>query len=480
MRRLRTTCFVMFLLAGLAPIAAAQIPSVWREQQLAAMNKSDAIMKRAHDRKDLLAQYQVMRRAYASDGRPAFRAIFGQYLSWYQSFLGDYKDAELGFSIEQKALADDAPSPLAQPGWHAVPALDYIPQLAKNYRVVFLNEAHNIALTRTLTVRLLKPLREEGFNVLAVETLYPNDIDALNKRGYPIAASGFYTREPIYAEMVRTALKLGYRVVAYEADPNHTGDAREAQQAENLRKILEADPNARIVVNAGYAHIQKTGKFLGAESMAEHFMKDSGITPLSIEQTILIPHQDRLMNHPDYDPIVESLHPTQPMVFIDKNARPWSLRPGYDASVIFPQEHFAYDRPTWLELWGARVPFTVSGNVCQRHWPCMVAARYADEGDDAIPADRMVLDPVPLTTINDIKITQGDYSIPIGQLYLRPDHRYRLTISDERGARIGNQIITIKTPDQSLTGNSQPTPDAAPCRVAVGRSASGSTACRNP
>ena len=480
MRRLRTTCFVMFLLAGLAPIAAAQIPSVWREQQLAAMNKSDAIMKRAHDRKDLLAQYQVMRRAYASDGRPAFRAIFGQYLSWYQSFLGDYKDAELGFSIEQKALADDAPSPLAQPGWHAVPALDYIPQLAKNYRVVFLNEAHNIALTRTLTVRLLKPLREEGFNVLAVETLYPNDIDALNKRGYPIAASGFYTREPVYAEMVRTALKLGYRVVAYEADPNHTGDAREAQQAENLRKILKADPNARIVVNAGYAHIQKTGKFLGAESMAEHFMKDSGITPLSIEQTILIPHQDRLMNHPDYDPIVESLHPTQPMVFIDKNARPWSLRPGYDASVIFPQEHFAYDRPTWLELWGARVPFTVSGNVCQRHWPCMVAARYADEGDDAIPADRMVLDPVPLTTINDIKITQGDYSIPIGQLYLRPDHRYRLTISDERGARIGNQIITIKTSGQSLTDNSQPPADVGSCRVAIGRSASGSTACKNP
>ena len=460
MKRLRTLCLATLLLAGFAPAAVAQVPSIWREQQIEAMDKSDAIMKRAHDRKDLLAQYQVMRRAYASDGRPAFRAIFGQYLSWYQSFIGDYKDAELGFSIEQKALADDAPSPLAQPGWHAVPALDYLPQLAKNYRVVFLNEAHNIALTRTLTVRLLKPLREQGFNVFAVETLYPSDVAALNKRGYPIAASGFYTREPVYAEMVRTALKLGYKVVAYEADPDHTGDAREAQQAENLWKILKADPNARIVVNAGYAHIQKTGKFLGAESMAEHFMKDSGITPLSIEQTILIPHQDRGMNHPDYDPIVDSLHPAQPMVFIDKNAKPWSLRPGYDASVIFPQEHFVYDRPTWLELWGARVPFTVSGNLCQRHWPCMVAARYADEGDDAIPADRMVLDPVPLTTINDIKITQGDYSIPIGQLYLRPGQRYRLTITDERGARIGSQTITVSTPGQSLSaivpGSSNP------------------------
>ena len=464
MKRLRTICLVMLLLAALAPVASAQIPSVWREQQIEAMNQSDAIMKRAHDQKDLLAQYQVLRRAYASDGRPAFRAIFGQYLSWYQSFIGDYKDAELGFSIQQKPLADDATSPLQQPGWHAVPALDYIPQLAKNHRVVFLNEAHNIALTRTLTVRLLKPLREEGFNVFAVETLYRTDIDALNKRGYPIAASGFYTREPVYAEMVRTALKLGYKVVAYEADPDHTGNAREAQQAENLWKILKADPNARIVVNAGYAHIQKTGQFLGAQSMAEHFMKDSGITPLSVEQTILIPHIDRSMNHPDYDPIVQALHPTQPMVFINKDAKPWSLRPGYDVGVIFPEEHFVYNRPTWLELWGARVPITISGNFCQRNWPCMVAARYADEGDDAIPADRMVLDPVSLTTIDDIKITQGDYSIPIGQLYLRPDHRYKLNITGERGQRIGSQMITVK-PAQSTAGLSPPPGTSTGCAI---------------
>ena len=480
MKNLRTICFVMLLLAGLASTASAQIPSVWRDQQIEAMNKSDAIMKRAHDRKDLLAQYQVLRRAYASDGKPAFRAIFGQYLSWYQSFIGDYKDAELGFSIEQKPLADDNPSPLTQPGWHAVPALDYIPQLAKNYRVVFLNEAHNIALTRTLTVRLLKPLREEGFNVFAVETLYPNDIAALNKRGYPIATSGFYTREPIYAEMVRTALKLGYRVVAYEADADHTGDAREAQQAENLWKILKADPNAKIVVNAGYAHIQKAGQFLGADSMAEHFVKDSGITPLSIEQTILIPHQDSGMDHPDYRPIVDSLHSAQPMIFINKDAKPWSVRPGYDASVISPEEHFMSDRPTWLGLWGARVPFSVDGNVCQRHWPCMVAARYADEGDDAIPADRMVLDPIPLTTINDIKITQGDYSIPTGQLYLRPGQRYRLTITDERGQRIGSQVITVNAPNESLTSLPQEPSTSQTCNHGVaGQSTLGIKPCQS-
>lgn len=163
MQRLCTICLVALLLTGFGGRIIAQTPLQWRDEQLAAMNHSSAIMKRANQRKNLLAQYQVMRHAYASDGQRAFRAIFGQYLSWYQTFIGDYKDAELAFSIQQKAQRNDAPSPLTQPGWHSVPAISYIPKLARQHRVVFLNESHNIALTRTLTVGLLKPLRKEGF-----------------------------------------------------------------------------------------------------------------------------------------------------------------------------------------------------------------------------------------------------------------------------------------------------------------------------
>lgn len=457
-------CATLLLLGACLHPATAQLPATWRQQQIEAMNKSDAIMKRAHGRADLLGQYQVMRHAYAADGHPAFRAIFGQYMSWYQSFLGDYEDAERAFSIEQKPLVDDNPSPLTQPGWHPLPALTYIPQLAKGYRAVFLNEAHNIALTRTLTVRLLKPLHDEGFNVFAVETLYAADIAALNQRGYVTAKSGFYTREPIYAEMVRTALRLGYKVVAYEADSDHTGDAREAQQAKTLWNILKADPNAKIVVNAGYAHIQKEGKFLGARSMAEHFMSDSGVTPLSVEQTILIPHLDRGMDHPDYAAIISALHPRQPIVFVGKAGKPWSLRPGYDVSVIFPEENFRHGRPDWAGLWGARVPFPVTGNLCKHRYPCMVAARYVGDGEDAVPADRLVLDPVPLMKFGDITVTSSNNDIPVSQLYLRPDHRYRLTVSDEDGHLISNQ--TIKVAAQSAAAPAQHVPCVNPAKAA--------------
>src|SRR5581483_1724922 len=267
------------------------------------------------------------------------------YLSWYQTFIGDYSDALQSFSIKEELLSDDAPSPLGQPGWHPVPARGYIPTLARSYKAVFLNEAHNVPLTRSLTVQLLKALRAEGFNTFAAETLYRNDSD-LQKRGYPIAASGFYTREPVYAEMVREALKLGYKVVAYEADDQYQGDAREAQQARHLANLFKDDPNTRLVVNAGYAHIQKQGKFLGAQSMAEHFIEDTGIQPLAVEQTMLISHDGSVLDHPYYTSVVQSLNPSQPIVFVDKDGKPWSLRPGYDVSVFFPMTHLRDGRPT--------------------------------------------------------------------------------------------------------------------------------------
>ena len=430
-------------------------------QQIAAVERSEQIMAEAQKRKGLLAQYQVMRRVYATATSPNFRVIFGQYLSWYQTFIGDYPDALQSFSIKESPLADDAPSPLGQPGLHPVPALTYIPTLAKSYKAVFLNEAHNVPLTRSLTVQLLKALRDEGFNTFAAETLYRSDIDALRKRGYPIATSGFYTREPIYAEMVREALQLGYKVVAYEADDQYQGDAREAQQARTLAKLFKDDPNTRLVVNGGYAHIQKQGRFLGGQSMAEHFIEDTGMQPLSVEQTMLISHDGSSMDHPYYTAVAEALNPAQPMVFVDRDGNPWSLRPGYDVSVFFPLTRLRDGRPNWLTLGNLRVPYYVDGNICQNQFPCLIEARYSNEGDDAIPADRMVLDVIPLTTIGNIKVTtSGSYQTPSGELYLHPSN-YRLKVTDENDRVIEQQSIKVSESGRGVGENDAPATDRA-------------------
>ncbi|MFK2905820.1 hypothetical protein ISP17_17810 [Dyella ginsengisoli] len=414
--------------------AAAQEDKAWRDAQVAAAEKSERIMATAARRKDLLGQYRVMMDAATAAPAEdrAFNIIFSQYLSWYQSFIGDYPNAQASYSISQPTQPDDAPSPLAA-GWQMQDARDAIARLAKGRQVVLFNEAHNVPLTRTLTVAMLATLRAEGFNYFAVETLYGDD-HALAKRGYVTADSGFYTREPIYAEMVRTALKLGFTVVAYESDQPGTADERERAQARNLYdRVFRHDPKARLVVNAGYAHIQESGAYLGGRSMAQYLQQLDDIDALTVEQTMLIPHPQATQDHPWYTAAMATRHPDEPFVFVDHDGKPWSLRPGYDVSVFFPLPRMRRERPTWLSLWGLRRPYFVSGDAaCAQRWPCLVEALPANEGDDAVAADRLLFDPPPNPPpLHDrVRPLRGATA---GELYLRPgDYRLRITGADGR------------------------------------------------
>lgn len=452
----RIALTIGYLLLACVPVATrAQSPAEWQALQAAAATKSDKIMAEANTHKGLLAQYQVMREAYTGDNSPAFRLIFGQYISWYQSFLGDYPDAMDSYSIGQPPMEGDSPSPLTDAGYVAHPALDAIPELARGYRIVLLNEAHNIPLTRSLTVQLLSKLRQEGFDYFAAETLYESD-SALSSRGYPIDASGFYTREPVYAEMVRTALKLGFKVIAYEATSDAGGsDARETEQARHINeRVFKTDPHARLVVNAGYSHIVKSGAYLDGASMAEHLFKLTHIPMLSIEQTMLYPHPSSSGDHPCYTAVMQALRPKVPIVFVNTAGKPWSLRPGYDVSVFFPPVQLLHGRPGWLSLGGLRRPYPVSGEHCRRHYPCLVEARYNDEGADAIPADRMVLAQTPLMNAgSSIPVFSSEQSMPSGDLYLRPG-KYQLSLVIEDNRVVEKKSIVV--PDTPASSPGQP------------------------
>jgi hypothetical protein len=359
------------------------------------------------------------------------------------------------YSIGQPPQEGDSPSPLTDAGYAAHPALDAIPELARGYRIVLFNEAHNIPLTRSLTVQLLSKLRQEGFNYFAAETLYESDT-ALQSRGYPIDASGFYTREPVYAEMVRTALKLGFKVIAYEATTNAGGsDARETTQARNINEqVFKSDPHARLVVDAGYSHIVKSGEYLDGASMAEHLFKLTHLPMLSVEQTMLYPHPLSSGDHPYYTAVMQQLQPKEPIVFVNAAGNPWSLRPGYDVSVFFPPVKMLHGRPDWLSLGGLRRPYFVIGDRCNMRSVCLVEARYSDEGADAIPADRMLLEQTPLiNSQSHIPVFSTYQSIPSGYLYLRPG-KYQLLLTTEDDSIVEKKNIVV--PDTPTPSSGQP------------------------
>ena len=455
--RIRPTLVAALVAMTLASGASAQSvrstpssrdvsPQQWRAQQLAAADRSDGIMRDAQKQNGLLAQYGHMQLAYDANHDRAFQLIFGQYLSWYQTYIGDYNGARSSFSIAQPAQENDAPSPTSG-GYQMRPAADVILEMAKGRQAVFFNEAHSAPITRTLTVQLLARLREEGFNYFAAETLYLSDKN-LNKRGYPIAESGFYTNEPIYAEMVRTALRLGYTVVAYDAENAGVGDPRERAGADNLyNQVFKKDPKARLVVDAGFAHVQKSGKYLGGSSMGEFFHKVSGIDPLTIEQTMMIQHARTDQDHPYYLEIAHGQRLKVPSVFVS-GSKAWTLKPGeYDMSVFFPpQETASNERPDWLTLGGLRAQYGVAGEACNTHFPCLVEARYADEGMEGIPADRVLLNVVAQGASAENRIVAFHGTVT-ERMYLRPG-KYHVTATDAQGHVVTTRDIdtTVDTP----------------------------------
>lgn len=438
MRPHTLTALLLLVLAAADPARAAS----WKEQQIAAAEKSESILRQAEKVRGLLPQYQIMRAAYVADESKAFRLIFGQYLSWHQSYLGLHEDAMQSFAIQQGADKQDAPSPLDGGAWHQEPAADTIARLARGQRAVFFNEAHNAAITRSLTVEMLPRLKQLGFTHFAAETLYETDRN-LAARGYPNEDSGFYTQEPVYAEMVRTALKLGFSVVAYEAASDAVGDAREREQARNLyNRVFKDNPDARVVVNAGYAHIVESGKYLGGASMAQHFRRIAHIDPLTVEQTMLIPHVETAQDHPYYRALLAKSAPKTAVAFVDGDGKPWTLREGqYDLSVALPPYTRENGRQSWLGLGGARQAYTVDGEICRSVMPCLIEARYAGEGDDAIPADRIVIG------LHDSSLTGNEQKFrTVNQLrtdlYLRPG-RYRVRASGADGQIVNTQNITV-------------------------------------
>ena len=418
------------------PSSSEMSPAEWRRRQLEAADKSDRIMQQAQRISGLLGRYVHMQLSYDADHDRAFQVIFGQYLSWFQTFIGDYDGAAASFSIAQPPQDDDGASPLVA-NYTMKPAADVILDMAKSRKAVFFNEAHSAPITRTLTIELLPQLREQGFNYFAAETLYDTDRD-LQKRGYPTAKSGFYVDEPLYGEMVRTALKLGFKVISYDVENAGVGDARERAGAESLYKqVFKNDPNARLVVNAGFAHVQKSGKYLGGSSMGEFFKKVSGIDPLTIEQTMLIQHARTDQDHQYYLAVMQAHHPQQPSVFVAPDGKPWTLKPEkYDMSVFFPQYDVVKQRPDWLTLNGQRMPYAVGSEWCRNQFPCLVEARYANEKDDAVAADRVVLNVIDMRAPENQRVLSG-HGQTTSRLFLRPG-KYRLRTTD-RGNR---QMLT--------------------------------------
>ena len=390
---------------------------------------------------------------------PRNRQLAAQFLSFSQCELGIYTQAVLSFPLTVSALQGLV---LPRPEqWRAAPAADAITGMAGDRHIVMINEAHHDAHTRQLTLELLPRLRALGFNYFAAEALSTDR--GLAARGYPTRSSGTeYLREPLYGDIVRRALSLGYHVIAY--DTAASGQGREREQARNLyRQVFAHDPAARLFVHAGYAHIDKAPRRLAdLQPMGEILKELSGYDPLSIDQAEFL---EVGWDQTDaYHQLVKAFPANGPQVLLARtDGKPWSAQPAlYDVNVILPPvlnmaafggraglggapdagnsdagrlplgvtaatTHTVMQRPSWLTLAGQRRPFPITTALCRSTIPCVVEALYANESDQATAADRYAFIAASSSTT----------------LYLRPG-TYRLRASDVFGRTLSTQSISIQ------------------------------------
>lgn len=405
-----------------------------------------------------LARYQYL--VQAMPHLPAAdQVVAGQFRSFSLDELGLYNQAVLSFPLQSERPFDLV---LPKPDeWKSADAVDAITKLATDRRIVMINEAHHNAQTRALTLALLPRLRALGFTHFAAEALGDDD-PGLIRRGYPVKASGTeYLQEPLYGEIVREAIRLGFILVPYDSsvlDPQ----TRDAAQAENLyQKVFAKDPKARLFVHAGYAHIDKAGGRLNnVEPMAMKLAKLTGFDPLSIDQTQFLESGPDTSD--DYHALIHLFPARSAEVLINKiTGKPWSALPKlYDLNVILPIaldvktfgdpgrstfSGYVHDparlargslialndlqRPKWLSLRGQRFPFPIDTNLCRAQVPCMLSAYYVGESDDATAADRYAfIEPFASS-----------------KLYLRPG-RYRLRASNADGNALSEQVVLISGP----------------------------------
>lgn len=397
-----------------------------------------------------LARYQYLLRTVPSL-RGGNRLLAQQFAAFSQNELGLYDQAVFGFPLKNSLPAGlKLPTPAE---WSSADAADTIVALAAQRRIVMINEAHHDAHTRRLTLELLPRLRALGFNYFAAEALSADD-PGLAGRGYPVRKSGTeYLRDPLYGDIVRVAIRLGFTVVPY--DNTFSGQRRENAQAEALyRQVFAKDPDARLFVHAGYAHIDKAAERLGSvQPMAMRLQALTGQVPLSVDQTDIL--ETGLDTSDAYHRLLRAFPSARPEVLLNRQTgKPWSARPAaYDINVILPASlsldafgkyRYGYrlnsdesglphvveanemQRANWLTLDGRRRPYPISAALCRGTIPCVVDAHYAAEPDDAIAADRYAF--------------MGPNEA--AELYLRPG-RYRLRASNSDGHTLAESTVDI-------------------------------------
>lgn len=268
--------------------------------------------------------------------------------------------------------------------------LDAIVDQARNTSILIVNESHEVTLHRQFSERILERVRPLGFTVFAAETFQnrkgdPDPVEESKSLTYPRQKDGYYLKEPVFGDLVRTAKRLDYRLAAYEQpyDPARERPKdrwtqiamREQSQAENLAALLETmGPDEKLVVHVGYAHAReietKRADGLDTTWMAGRLKRMTGIDPLTIAQTECRGSGET----------------------VRLSAAPERISGWFDMIVDHPAASFRHGRASWRFTEG-RLPVDIPAQFASTDQTLIIEAFVEGEPFEAVPVDRVWVEP---------------------------------------------------------------------------------------
>ncbi|MCE3604049.1 hypothetical protein LXA47_10590 [Massilia sp. P8910] len=311
------------------------------------------------------------------------------------SFIGEerrsamlFEKVDLAEAMPLQGEISKTPSLL---GYFRFDALSILSKMAMSRKIVMINEAHHVSRHRIFGLQLAKLLKKQGYTYLAVEGL--SSASKTQQSGYVALKDpgrGVYTADPEFAYFLREAVAIGFKLVAYEAFDTNTMAEREQTQAANIAALINRDPDAKILVYAGYGHIRKNRTKKGFDWMAKRLRDLTGIDPLAIDQVGGTPNYYSALTDPAWVQ-ANSMLLTNPSVFA-KGAN-WLVSKSYDGfvdlTVFHPAERLVSGRPDWLYP-GRRQHFVASGLIGKTR-PALLRAVMAND-KNGVPIDQVAVD----------------------------------------------------------------------------------------
>jgi len=338
---------------------------------------------------------------------------YAEKLATSLSFICDYKNA-LAESGADKVYLQPIDTSMYT-GVTLTDALPYITEQARQTRAVFINESPYMPQHRLYATIVLQQLKAGGYTHLILDAKSNS-----NKIEQVTANAGYALREPLYADLIRQALTLGYTIVSF----SRTDTTAQLQSAVITSLLQQGDIKA-LVYTSGNIEEQD------ASSLPAIVKQQSGIDPLTINQSSISETGSNMFNTSLFYYWQKHHVFTKPMLLMNGD-KPWNLSENKtnDLYIVHPRTGYVNNRPAWLQYYNYRLQVYVSPPLTVMRTAFLLQAYLLNE-TNATPINQLI--PVDQTYYEHTRQVI---------LFLKPHNRYKIVFRD-----INNNILSNQTMD---------------------------------